>query len=179
MACLQCRQTAFRAPSTSSAFVGSSIPRAPLRASSRPAARQVTRMGLFGLGLPELAVIAGVAALIFGEYPAATRNGGGGDGRRPGGSGGGRRPPGWRAPSWRSRLLSDRLVVLTGAACVTQLYAGPSKLPEIGKGLGQTVKSFQSAAKVGGGGGGGALVCMSWRMSCCGRSALQRHCSGI
>lgn len=46
-------------------------------------------MGLFGLGLPELAVIGGVAALIF----------------------------------------------------------GPSKLPELGKVLGQTVKSFQGAAK--------------------------------
>lgn len=45
--------------------------------------------GLFGLGLPELAVIAGVTALIF----------------------------------------------------------GPSKLPELGKGLGKTVKSFQTAAK--------------------------------
>lgn len=46
-------------------------------------------MGLFGLGLPEVAVIAGVAAIIF----------------------------------------------------------GPSKLPELGKGLGKTVKSFQTAAK--------------------------------
>jgi len=46
-------------------------------------------MGLFGLGVPEIAVIAGVAALIF----------------------------------------------------------GPSKLPELGKGLGKTVKSFQTAAK--------------------------------
>ena len=51
--------------------------------------RVVACRGLFGLGLPELAVIAGVTALIF----------------------------------------------------------GPSKLPELGKGLGKTVKSFQTAAK--------------------------------
>ena len=52
-------------------------------------AKDVVRRGLFGLGLPELAVIAGVAALIF----------------------------------------------------------GPSKLPSLGKELGKTVKSFQTAAK--------------------------------
>ncbi|KAK9809082.1 hypothetical protein WJX72_009099 [[Myrmecia] bisecta] len=56
---------------------------------ARSQRRQVTRMGLFGLGVPEIAVIAGVVALIF----------------------------------------------------------GPSKLPELGKGLGKTVKSFQTAAK--------------------------------
>ncbi|KAL4431760.1 hypothetical protein ABPG77_002976 [Micractinium sp. CCAP 211/92] len=83
------QRRAVRASSSSSAFMGSSMRRAPLRVSSRPAARQVTVMGLFGLGVPELAVIAGVAALIF----------------------------------------------------------GPSKLPELGKGLGKTVKNFQSAAK--------------------------------
>jgi len=54
-----------------------------------PSKRAVACNGLFGLGLPEVAVIAGVAAIIF----------------------------------------------------------GPSKLPEVGKGLGKTVKSFQTAAK--------------------------------
>ena len=62
------QRPAVRARSSSSAFMGSSMPRAPLRVSSRPAARQVTVMGLFGLGVPELAVIAGVVALIFGAW---------------------------------------------------------------------------------------------------------------
>lgn len=59
--------------------------RAPLRVSSRPAARRVAVMGLFGLGVPELAVIAGVTALIFGAQGVASvlevwdqRAGGGG-----------------------------------------------------------------------------------------------------
>mmetsp|Transcript_27645 Transcript_27645/g.70424 ORF Transcript_27645/g.70424 Transcript_27645/m.70424 type:complete len:129 (-) Transcript_27645:434-820(-) len=49
----------------------------------------VACQGLFGLGFGEIAVVVGIAALVF----------------------------------------------------------GPSKLPELGKGLGQTVKSFQTAAK--------------------------------
>eukprot|EP00798_Chlamydomonas_sp_ICE-L_P028853 gene28853-32040_t len=51
--------------------------------------RKIACNGLFGLGIPEIAVIAGVAALVF----------------------------------------------------------GPSKLPELGRGLGKTMKSFQTAAK--------------------------------
>jgi len=54
-----------------------------------PGRAPVVCQGLFGLGLPEVAVIAGIAAIVF----------------------------------------------------------GPSKLPEVGKGLGKTVKSFQTAAK--------------------------------
>jgi sec-independent protein translocase protein TatA len=72
-----------------------SIARSPIvaRPLSMPSPCSSSRLvkcnGLFGLGLPEIAVIAGIAALVF----------------------------------------------------------GPSKLPELGKGLGQTVKSFQTAAK--------------------------------
>ena len=54
---------------------------------------RVVVRGLFGLGLPEIVVIGGVAAVLF----------------------------------------------------------GPQKLPELGKSLGKTVKSFQEAAKVRGG----------------------------
>lgn len=66
--------------------------RPPPAAAARRAApppRRVTTCGLFGLGLPELAVVGGVVAVLF----------------------------------------------------------GPSKLPELGKTLGRTVKSFQGAAK--------------------------------
>ncbi|KAF6254536.1 mttA/Hcf106 family-domain-containing protein [Scenedesmus sp. NREL 46B-D3] len=68
-------------------FSGSSLTASPLL--QRQQQRGVVCQGLFGLGLPEIAVIAGVAALIF----------------------------------------------------------GPSKLPELGKGLGKTVRSFQTAAE--------------------------------
>eukprot|EP00955_Chlamydomonas_euryale_P104385 365562-Chlamydomonas_euryale.AAC.10 len=69
------------------------VRRAPAVATARPglAGRRgaVSCKGLFGLGFPEIAVIAGISALVF----------------------------------------------------------GPSKLPELGKSLGSTVKSFQTAAK--------------------------------
>jgi sec-independent protein translocase protein TatA len=69
-------------------FSGSSLAASPLLQRQQQQ-RGVVCQGLFGLGLPEIAVIAGVAALIF----------------------------------------------------------GPSKLPELGKGLGKTVRSFQTAAE--------------------------------
>lgn len=72
-------------------FRGSRPPKFSGLGSNRAAgSRSVTMMGLFGLGLPELVVIGGVAAVLF----------------------------------------------------------GPSKLPELGKSLGKTVKSFQAAANV-------------------------------
>jgi sec-independent protein translocase protein TatA len=70
-------------------FSGSSLAASPLLQRQQQQQRGVVCQGLFGLGLPEIAVIAGVAALIF----------------------------------------------------------GPSKLPELGKGLGKTVRSFQTAAE--------------------------------
>mmetsp|Transcript_18326 Transcript_18326/g.55169 ORF Transcript_18326/g.55169 Transcript_18326/m.55169 type:complete len:129 (-) Transcript_18326:565-951(-) len=45
---------------------GASRLSAPMRPHSRQAPRQVSRQGLFGLGVPELALVAGAAALLFG-----------------------------------------------------------------------------------------------------------------
>jgi len=71
-------------------FLGNSRSHLSLHATRRRQRQSVSPVaGLFGLGLPELVVIGGVVALVF----------------------------------------------------------GPSKLPELGKSLGKTVKSFQSAAK--------------------------------
>ncbi len=124
-------------------------------------AQQVTTCGLFGLGFPELAVIAGVVVVIFGEqmqlfrlalckYTKVCQ-----------------RYAVHRTPaSWFNmyRLQLDGFLqhvlgsLVSALLCTHALYqrfqlidgvAGPSKLPELGKELGKTVKSFQTAAKVG------------------------------
>jgi sec-independent protein translocase protein TatA len=110
------------------ALLGARAPCAPRRvaaARQRGSAprRSVTTMGLFGLGLPELVVIGGVVAVLF----------------------------------------------------------GPSKLPELGKSLGKTVKSFQGAAKArgrrsaalarSGVRAGGATGCMHARARCACRAS--------
>lgn len=48
-------------------FAGRAMSSTHLRINTRQAPRQVTTMGIFGLGAPELAVIAGVVLLIYGE----------------------------------------------------------------------------------------------------------------
>ena len=73
----------------SPSFLGNARALSTHRAAPARRQRAVCVAGLFGLGLPELVVIGGVAALAF----------------------------------------------------------GPAKLPELGKSLGKTVKSFQTAAK--------------------------------
>lgn len=50
-----------------SSLGGAMVPRTHLRIAARQPSRNVTVMGLFGLGVPELAVIAGVVALIYGQ----------------------------------------------------------------------------------------------------------------
>ncbi len=83
-------------------------------------------MGLFGLGIPEVAVIAGIAVLVFGML-------------------------------WSPFFLDSSSFLnlplrrqLTMQECLLQAddCAGPSKLPELGRELGKSVKSFQTAAKV-------------------------------
>jgi Sec-independent protein translocase protein TatA len=132
--CVSPPRAALRAASTSSSFVGQQLVQQRLLATPRPA-RQVTRMGLFGLGVPEIAVIAGVVALIYGK-PAFTNsisqdnlNG-----------------LEFEASSSLS-LARSHAEQLSWHLFVAVLSAGPSKLPEVGKGLGKTFKSFQTAAK--------------------------------
>ena len=68
MTCSAAPRVVARAPSSSSAFMGHTVPQQHLRLAAPRPTRQVTRMGLFGLGVPEIAVIAGVIALIYGMY---------------------------------------------------------------------------------------------------------------
>ena len=136
---------AARGPSSSSAFMaGRSIPRAPMRAASRPSPRQLTTKGLFGLGVPEVAVIAGVAALIFGAEVGWRR-----DRPRQGVARRGRRRRCRRRTRCRRAIAAELCAGWVNPSLpVHAVLAGPSKLPELGKGLGKTVKNFQSAAKV-------------------------------
>lgn len=83
-------------------------------------------MGLFGLGLPELAVLAGVTVLVFGELSIQQA----------------------RASLARCLLLASSVKARAAVGEIHCCFAGPSKLPGLGKELGKTVKSFQSAAKV-------------------------------
>ena len=55
-----------------------------------------------------------------------------------------RRLVGWRPVLLGAPCFVDGPLVVIGG--VTALLFGPSKLPELGKSLGKTVKSFQSAA---------------------------------
>ncbi len=124
MPCATPARAAVRAPSSSSTFMGFTMPQQRLRLAAPRPARQVTRMGLFGLGVPELAVIAGVVALIYGKHHDQALAG-----------------------KFPSPSTHDRLI-LPAPPPLPLPSAGPSKLPELGKGLGKTMKSFQSAAKV-------------------------------
>ncbi|KAK9914801.1 hypothetical protein WJX75_000738 [Coccomyxa subellipsoidea] len=67
-ACSQPARCSTSALCNSRFLTGTTVPRCniPQLATSRRQQRMVTRMGLFGLGVPEIAVIAGVAVLIFG-----------------------------------------------------------------------------------------------------------------
>jgi len=68
--CAAAQRAPLRTPSSSSAFFGRTMHQQRILAAPRPA-RQVTRMGLFGLGAPEIAVIAAVVALIYGEIDSS------------------------------------------------------------------------------------------------------------
>ncbi len=79
-------------------------------------------MGIFGLGGPEIAVIAGVAVLIFGKDCVCL--------------------------SEAVLLQTSHLSHLWRVVFTLPHFAGPSKIPGLGKEVGKAAKSFQEAAKV-------------------------------
>ena len=87
-------------------------------------------MGLFGLGVPELAVIGAVTALAFGAclHTLLTTV--------------------CMLCTFLLHRCEGSVLKQEGMSTNHLSLAGPSKLPELGKVLGQTVKSFQGAAKV-------------------------------
>ena len=94
-------------------------------------------MGLFGLGVPELALVAGAAALLFGESACKCRYD--------------------LDICWMMRQEYTSVAALhVETAQIAQMYVqglicspvGPAKIPQLGQALGKTAKSVKAAADV-------------------------------